>query len=110
MLKSIKLGKVAKKISSWFSEDRKKNKPLELQFTGEESLKVSRNFMRFIDLMYNDDLSDASELKLHVLAYVGYQLRESVALFSRFQISEADIKKLCECSQLYYRHVPSFWM
>ena len=103
MLKSIKLGKVARKISSWFSEDRKKNKPLELRFTGEESLKVSRNFMRFIDLMYNDDLSDASKLKLHVLAYVGYQLRESVALFSRFQISEADIKKLSECSQLYYR-------
>ena len=88
----------------------KKNKPLELRFTGEESLKVSRNFMRFIDLMYNDDLSDASELKLHVLAYVGYQLRESVALFSRFQISEADIKSCLSAHSCIIVHVPSFWM
>ena len=103
MLKTLRLGKVAKKIATWFKEDRRGNKPLELRFTGEESLKLSRNFMQMISVLYSDELDQAAQCKVHILAFIGLHLRESVALFSRFNITEDDIVKLEKSCELYYR-------
>ena len=103
MLKTCKLGKIAWKIRLWFREDRKKNKALEIRFTGEESLKLRRNFMLAIEALHSDSFNDLAQFKTHVLAYAGYHLREAVALFSRFNLTESDVVTLEEACTKYYR-------
>ena len=84
----------------WFSEKRKKGIPFSYRFTGLESKRFSWNFAYLIKaLLQIDKLSSGSVLKLHTLAFIGVQIRDAAAIYSRVDVSKQqvdDLKKLCQ--------------
>ena len=59
--------------------------------------------MQVISVLYSDKLDQAAQCKVHILAWIGLHLRESVALFSRFNTTEDDIVKFEQSCEFYYR-------
>lgn len=97
---TIKCGRLCNSFNRWFSEKRKKGIPFSYRFTGLESKRFSWNFAYLIKaLLQIDKLSSGSVLKLHTLAFIGVQIRDAAAIYSRVDVSKQqvdDLKKLCQ--------------
>ena len=99
----VKCGRLVKNLKRWFSEKRTRGEEFSYRFTGKESRLFCWNFMDVISVMLEfENLDDKTTLKLHSLAYTALKLRNSVSLFTRVTLSEADIEVLKENAQLYF--------
>ena len=69
-------------------------------FTGLESKRFSWNFAHLIEILLQiGKLSSGSVLKLHKLAFIGVQIRDGAAIYSRVDVSKQkveDLKGLCQ--------------
>ena len=100
---NVKTTSLAKKIRKWFAGDRTKNKPLEYRFTGKESRLFCHNFMYIVESLKTDEDQNVHTFKLHVFAYTGLNLRDSVSLFSRISMSSEQVQSLSQVCSNYFR-------
>ena len=105
---TVKAPRLAKKIRKWFSDDRTKNKLLESRFTGKESRLFCHIIMCIVQSLKTDADQVSHTFQLHVFAYTGINLRDSVSLFSRAIISSEQIQSLCEVCSNFFRATTMF--
>ena len=105
---NVKATRLAKKIRKWFAGDRTKNKPLEYRFTGKESRLFCHNFMYIVESLKTDEDQNVHTFKLHVFAYTGLNLRDSVSLFSRISMSSEQVQSLSQVCSNYFRATALF--
>ena len=105
---TVKATRLAKKIRKWFSDDRTKNKLLEYRFTGKESRLFCHNIMCIVQSLKTDADQVSHTFQLHVFAYTGINLRDSVSLFSRVIISSEQTQNLCEVCSNFFRATALF--
>ena len=90
----VKATRLARKIRKWFAGDRAKSKQLEYRFTGKESRLFCHNFMLIVLSLKTNADEESHTFKLHVFAYTAINLRDSVSLFSRINISGDEVQNL----------------
>ena len=90
---TVKCGRLCNSINRWFSEKRKKGISFSYRFTGLESKRFSWNFAHLIEILLQiDKLSSGSVLKLHTLAFIGVQIRDAAAIYSRVDVSKQQVE------------------
>ena len=113
----VKSHKLYKKIVKWFREKRKE-KPFECRFTGEETRKFCSNFMDVVESVISPNDTEAQNVKLYALAFSGLKLRNACSLMNRVtdidQKGIDDLEKSCQeyflSSSLFYTSVTlSMW-
>ena len=82
-------GRLYKKVCKWLKGGMKGN--FEFQFTGKETKKVCFNFMYLVDALTKPNESPLDIVKVIAFTVVGTELRESISLFSRVEMSQEDI-------------------
>jgi hypothetical protein len=114
---AVKCGRLFKNFSRWFAEKRKSGINYCFRFTGLESKKFAWNFSFLVqELLSIDGISEQIQVKIHALAFVALQLRDSAAIYSRVSI-DADLTELLgvKCKQyfnascLFFGVNPSVW-
>ena len=96
---TVKCGRLCNSINRWFSEKRKKGISFSYRFIGLESKRFLWNFGHLIEILLQiDKLSSGSVLKLQTLAFIGVQIRDAAAIYSRVDVSKQqleDLRGLC---------------
>ena len=115
-LRNCRLVRLANKITKWFNETNGSGKDFEYRFTGKDSRLFLLNFMSLISSVESNAKPGREKTFLHILAYVSLCLRNAVSLFSRLNISDSEVRELCEhCSNyfranaLFFRVNPTVW-
>ena len=100
---TVKCGRLCNSINRWFSEKRKKGISFSYRFTGLESKRFSWNFAHLTEILLQiDKLSSGSVLKLHTLAFIGVQIRDAAAIYSRVDVSKQEVDDLKGLCQKYF--------
>lgn len=98
----VKSHKLYKKIVKWFREKRKE-KPFECRFTGEETRKFCSNFMDVVESVISPNDTEAQNVKLYALAFSGLKLRNACSLMNRVtDIDQKGIDYLEKSCQEYF--------
>ena len=101
---TAKCGRLYNSFVRWFGEKRKKGISFSYRFTGLESKNFSWYFNALIeDVLLIPNLSEGSVLKLHALAFIGLKLRDAVSLYSRVDISQAQVDQVKTLCQDYFK-------
>jgi hypothetical protein len=95
----VSAGKLHYRLCNWYAEKRPKGFPLDVRFTGEDSLKFSGKFMHLIKAL---DGNATPHWRSVTFAYIGHQLRQSVSLFSKFSINPSEIETLKLTARKYF--------
>ena len=101
---TMKATRLAKNVRKWFAErNEKSNKNFQYRFTGKES-KIFCWYFAYLCKELKNTTGITQSMLCHVtsLAYSGLCLRNSVALYSRVHITEADIDTLHKQCELYF--------
>lgn len=99
----LKCSCLARKVLKWYGETQGKGAELQYRFTGKESRMFCQNFMRVIKQLRCEDDSRKQRVTVHVYAYIGVRLRDSVSLFSRIEITNEQLLELRLKCQQYFR-------
>lgn len=98
------LSRLAKQIVRWFDETRHGGKDFDYRLTGKDSRLFLQNFMLLISCLENDvKKGTREEVILHILAYICFNLRNCVSLFTRVDISYSQITKLRQFCINYFK-------
>lgn len=118
-LKNVaKCSRLCKNVEQWFNEKRPKGLEFSYRFTGKESKNLSWNFAYLIDeLLKVLNITKSITLQLHVLAYIALHLRKAASVYSRVNISQAEVTTLKQNCQLVFnahyvflgKVTPSLW-
>ena len=110
------LNRLAKKITRWYNETSANRRDFDYRFTGKDSRLFLHNFMFIINLLEASAINQQARLIIHIHAYLCLCLRDAVCLFSRVNITDAQIIELeAHCRNFYrgyclYFHVnPTVW-
>ena len=95
------LSRLAKKVIRWFNDTKVNAKAFDYRFTGQESCRFLHNFMYLISAIAEENDPTPATSKLHLLAFATLSLRNSVSLFSRFNVKEDELDKLEACNDFY---------
>ena len=114
---AAKCGRLFKNFSRWFAQKRKSGINYSFRFTGLESKKFSWNFCFLIETLLSiDGISEQIKVKIHALAFVALQLRDSTAIYSKVSLDADLIDSLdLKCKQyfnancLFFGVNPSVW-
>lgn len=100
---TAKCGRLYNSFNRWFSEKRKKGISFSYRFTGLESKRFSWNFTYLIqELLKINNLSSASVVKLHPLAFTGVKIRDAAAIYSRVDVNKQQVEHLKILGQHYF--------
>ena len=77
------LTRLSNRVKRWFNETGADSRDFQYRFTGMDSRLFLKNFMYLIDALKMASDSARQTFSLHVFAYTGIQLRQSVSLFCR---------------------------
>ena len=93
-------------VVRWFKETNGSGKEFDYRFTGRDSRYFVHNFMLLVSYLENAVKKDSQEEAiLHVLAYKCLSLKESVALFTRVDISHSEVDKIKQhCLAFFKAH------
>ena len=100
---TIKATRLAKKIRKWWLDGRTKNQDLEYRFTGKESRLFCHNFMKLILSLQSEQDDKQSSFQLHVFAFIAINLRNSISLFNRHEMTDEELKALSGFCSKYFR-------
>lgn len=107
---TIKCGRLCNSFNRWFSEKRKKGISFSYRFTGLESKRFSWNFAYLIKVLLQlENLSRGSVLKLHALAFIGVQIRDAAAIYSRVEVSKQQVEDFTTNCLLLDGVNPTVW-
>ena len=99
----VKATCLAKKAKKWIDETHASGPELQYRFTGKDSRRLCHNFMMLVKSLSNDNDAKADRQAILVLAFMGQRLGDSVSLFNRFDIKEADLDQLHHVATEYFR-------
>ncbi|XP_028410772.1 uncharacterized protein LOC114533453 [Dendronephthya gigantea] len=101
------LNRLAKRIIRWYDENAKLDgMTFNYRFTGKDSRMFLHNFMFLIDVLENGVSGITSNI-LHVHAYLCLCLRNAVALFSRVNITDEQVRELKKHCENFHR---GYWL
>lgn len=104
MRTKCKLSRLANQVVRWFNETKASGREFDYRFTGRDSRFFLHNFMVLVSCLENAVKKDSQEEAiLHVLAYVCLSLRESVALFTRVDISDSEVGKIKQYCLAFFK-------
>ena len=111
------LTRLANRVKRWFNETSGAGVDFQYRFTGQDSRLFLKNFMHLIDALKKSSDSAHQTFLLHVFAYTGIQLRQSVSLFCRVvNVNSQDLvslKKSClnffRAKALFSTVTPTTW-
>ena len=106
VLKLIKATRLFKHLRKWVDNGRKNS--FEFRFTGKESKCFSHHYMKLVMSLQCHDDDQLRNLRLHVFAYVGMQLREAASHYSRVIPPENYMDSLKTSCQNYFNTVSLF--
>ena len=106
VLKLIKATRLFKHLRKWVDNGRKNS--FEFRFTGKESKCFSHHYMKLVMSLQCQDDDQLRNLRLHVFAYVGMQLREAASHYSRVIPPENYMDSLKTSCQNYFNTVSLF--
>ena len=72
-----------------------------IDLLGRNRVDFFTNFMCLISAIEEEFDPSPARLKLHVLAFATWSLRNAVSLFSRFNVKEDELDKLEACNDFY---------
>ena len=82
-------GRLFKNFSRWFGEEQKTKETFSYRFTGPESKNFAWNFCYAIEeLLKIEAMSNGTIVRIHALAWTALQLRDSVSIYSRVQVTK----------------------
>ena len=95
LLQVMKLNKLHCKIIKW-ADDKTANPDLRnyFQFTGLESRIIGHYICQLISALQTDNDARQQQLKLHALSTTMVELRDAVALFSRYILDDSQMIEL----------------
>ena len=102
--KNLHLNRLRRKLDEWIkSHDGDKAPALQIRLNGLESRKFCQNVMGIINCLAPNARGSSRRLAvLHSLAYIALKLRDVVALFSRYTITDDEVKDLETKCRLYF--------
>ena len=114
---TLRLHKLNRGIKLWLEDKSEANMHKFFRFTGNESRKCCHNFHRFIEALNTPQRTAQEQVKLHTLSLAMAHLRDAVALFSRYSITDAQLDALemhcrayfCACRDLLQTVTPTSW-
>ena len=77
------LKRLSNRVKRWFNATSGAGVDFQYRFTGQDSRLFLKNFMHLIDALKKSSDSAHQTFLVHVFAYTGIQLRQSVSLFCR---------------------------
>ena len=98
------LTRLANRVKRWFNETSGSGVDFQYRFTGQDSRLFLKNFMHRIDALKKSSDSAHQTFSLHVFAYTGIQLRQSVSIFCRVvNVNSQDLLSLKNSCLNFFR-------
>ena len=98
------LTRLSNRVKRWFNETSGAGVDFQYRFTGQDSRLFLKNFMHLIDALKKSSDSAHQTFLLHVFAYTGIQLRQSVSLFCRVvNVNSQDLVSLKNSCLNFFR-------
>ena len=107
MKRIVMANRVFNKIRKWIDAGMKG--PFEHRFNGDDSKKYCHKFMHLVVALRQESDTDVDNLTLHVFSFVGVQLQQVVALFSRVDPPQDYLESLKQSCQAYFNCYSLFW-
>ena len=108
MANEVKAGQLKKQLSKWLIDDRIRDKDLSYRFTGKDSKLILHGFMYLVNAIRGDSDYLTLLAKLIFLSFIAVKLRDCVAYFSGYNLSEENLLKLPSLSHDYFTAVVLF--
>ena len=102
---TLHLHRLHKKLEDWVKDNSSKESSttsLHIRLNGLESRKFCQNVMQMLNCLLPSAQTQKSLLRVHALAFVGLQLRDAVALFSRYSITDVQVDQLEKTCRRYF--------
>ena len=98
------LTRLANRVKRWFNETTGSGVGFQYRFTGQDSRLFLKNFMHLTDALKKSSDSAHQTFSLHVFAYTGIQLRQSVSIFCRVvNVNSQDLVSLKNSCLNFFR-------
>lgn len=98
----VKAGRLKKQLTKWLIDNRSNDKDFSYRFTGKDSRLILHGFMYLVNAIKGDSLDLTLLSKLLFLAFTAVKLRDCVAYFSMYDLSEENLLKLPSLARDYF--------
>lgn len=98
----VKAGWLKKQLTKWLIDDRARDKDFSYRFTGKDSKLILHGFMYLVKATRGDSTDLKLVAKLIFLSFVALKLRDCVAYFSMYNLSEETLLKLPHLAHDYF--------